>query len=234
MSVHYHYTNDVARITFDSPATSNAITYAMMTQYIEGLEAASRDKARFLIIDAKGDDFTLGRDQKERVPGLARLDSLGLILKANAALRAFEGVSISLIQGRALGFGSGIALHTTISVAAETATFGFDEINHGLAPLVIVAYAPYFLPPRVVQELVITGRKVPAKEARELGIASRVVAADALEQTAQALIADIGERLPSAVGFLRRYHESIANYPSDAILLDAIQQLDQWITQGKP
>ncbi|MGE8637532.1 enoyl-CoA hydratase/isomerase family protein [Achromobacter marplatensis] len=232
--IRYHHADHVARITFDSPATSNAITYAMMQQYIDALEAAQNDRARFLIIDANGPDFTLGRDQKEKVPGLAREDSLRLILRANAALRAFDGVSIALIQGRALGFGSGIALHSTLSIAADTASFGFDEINHGLAPLVIVAYAPYFLPPRVVQELVITGRKLPAAEAREIGIASRVVPADALQATADELIADIGERLPSAVRLLRRYHEAQAQYPGEAVLEDAIQQLDQWITQGKP
>lgn len=232
--IRYHYAGQIARITFDSPATSNAITYAMMQQYIDALVSAQNDRARFLIIDANGADFTLGRDQKEKVPGLAREDSLRLILRANAALRAFDGVSIALIQGRALGFGSGIALHSTISIAADSAIFGFDEINHGLAPLVIVAYAPYFLAPRVVQELVITGRKLSAAEAREIGIASRVVPADALQSAADAVIADIGERLPSAVRLLRRYLESVARYPGEAVLEDAIKQLDQWITQGKP
>lgn len=232
--INYSFDNNVARITFNSPATGNAITYQMMSDYIVALERASTDRAAFLLIDSAGDDFTVGRDQKEKVPNLTREQSLNLILKANGALRAFDGVSISLIKGRALGFGSGIALHSTISVAVDTATFGFDEIKHGLAPLVIVAYAPYFIAPRVAQELVISGRRVSAVEAREIGIVSRVVPADRLRATADELIAELCENLPSAIRLLRRYHESVAAYPSQETLVDAINQLSAWIGAGKP
>src|ERR1700744_3693803 len=135
----YTKTEDVARITFDSPGTSNAITFRMMNDYIDALVAARESRARWLVIDANGEDFTLGRDQKERVADVSREQNLMLILKANAALRAFDGVSIALIQSRALGFGSGIALHSTISIGSEDAVLGFDEINHGLAPLVVAA-----------------------------------------------------------------------------------------------
>lgn len=232
--LNYTLEGNVARITFNSPDTANAITYRMMNDYIAALHAARSSDAQFLLIDAVGPDFCTGRDQKERVPDLTREQNLNLILEANAALRAFEGVSIALIQGRALGFGSGIALHATISVAAESATFGFDEIKHGLAPLVIVAYAPYFIAPRIAQELVITGRSVPATEAREIGIVSRIVAPDQVAATGAALVQELSANLPSAIRLLRRYHETVAAYPSQATLLDAIRQLDRWIADGKP
>ncbi|SDV48943.1 enoyl-CoA hydratase/isomerase family protein [Chitinasiproducens palmae] len=232
--IRYAFSEGVARLTFDSPATANAITYAMMQQYIDGLRQAQTDGARFLLITANGSDFTLGRDQKEKVEGVTREQSLTLILQANAALRAFEGVSIALIQGRALGFGSGIALHSTISVAADSATFGFDEIDHGLAPLVVLAYAPYYIAPRVAQELAITGRHVDAREAREIGIVSRVVPEQELAATGEALVEQLTGRLPAAVRFIRRYHEAQAAYPSDETLNDAVRQLAAWLAAGKP
>lgn len=230
----YTKTDDVARITFDSPTTSNAITYRMMNDYIAALAAARESRARFLLIDAKGADFTVGRDQKERVPDVTREQNLTLILKANAALRAFDGVSIALIQGRALGFGSGIALHSTISIGADDAVLGFDEIHHGLAPLVVAAYAPYFIAPRIAQELVITGRAVPAEEARAIGLLSRVVPHAELERAGQALIESLQGYLPSALRLLRDYHDGVARYPDDATLGAAVQRLATWIEQGKP
>ena len=232
--IDYRIHEDTARITFAAPSTANAITVAMMQDYIQALEAAQTSGARFLVIDSKGDDFTVGRDQKEKGHGLTRLQSLNLILRANAALRAFEGVSIALIRGRALGFGSGISLHSTISIAADNATFGFDEIAHELAPLVIVAYAPYFIAPRIAQELVITGRPVSAQEAREIGLTSRVVVADSLDEAAESLIESLRGRHQGAIRLLRKYHESQAAYPSDAVLQDAIAQLSDWIEAGKP
>jgi methylglutaconyl-CoA hydratase len=230
----YKHSQNTARITFDSPASSNAITYKMMSDYIEALTAARESGAQFLVIDANGPDFCVGRDQKERVPNLTREQSLTLILKANAALRAFNGVSIALIHGRALGFGSGIALHSTISIGAEDAVLGFDEINHGLAPLVVAAYAPYFIAPRIAQELVITGRSVPAFEAREIGLLSRVVPSEQLAQTGQSLIDSLSGHLPSAIRFLRIYHEERAAYPDHTVLEDAVRKLAGWIEQGKP
>jgi methylglutaconyl-CoA hydratase len=230
----YREAQGVAHITFDSAATSNAITYRMMNDYIASLEAARASGARFLLIDANGEDFCVGRDQKERVPDITREQNLTLILKANAALRDFSGVSIALIQGRALGFGSGIALHSTLSVGASNAVLGFDEINHGLAPLVVAAYAPYFIAPRIAQELVITGRPVAADEARAIGLLSRVVAPGELAQTGQALIESLSAHLPSAIRLLRTYHESQAQYPDAATLEDAVVQLADWIGKGKP
>ncbi|MDR5836066.1 enoyl-CoA hydratase/isomerase family protein [Caballeronia sp. LZ034LL] len=230
----YTKTEDVARITFDSPATSNAITFQIMTDYIAALQAAQESRARFLLIDANGADFTVGRDQKERVPNLTREQSLTLILKANAALRAFDGVSIALINGRALGFGSGIALHSTISIGADDAVLGFDEIDHGLAPLVVAAYAPYYIAPRIAQELVITGRPVPAEEARSIGLLSRVVPRAELAKAGLEAIDRLSGHLPSALRLLRRYHERQARYPEDAVLADAVRQLATWIEQGKP
>lgn len=234
MMLLYSKTNDVARITFDSPATSNAITFQMMNDYIDALAAARESGARFLVIDANGPDFCVGRDQKERVPDVTREENLTLILKANAALRAFSGVSIALIQGRALGFGSGIALHSTISIGASDAVLGFDEIHHGLAPLVVAAYAPYFVAPRIAQELVITGRPVPADEARAIGLLSRVVPRAELAQAGQATIESLTGYLPSAIRLLREYHESEARYPDAATLEAAVQRLATWIGQGKP
>ncbi|RKP53749.1 enoyl-CoA hydratase/isomerase family protein [Pararobbsia silviterrae] len=230
----YKKTDDLARITFDSPATSNAITFRIMNDYIEALRAAQESRARFLIIDANGSDFTLGRDQKEKVSGVTREQNLTLILQANAALRAFDGVSIALVHGRALGFGSGIALHSTISIGSDDAVLGFDEIHHGLAPLVVAAYAPYFIAPRIAQDLVITGRPVPAAEAREIGLLSRVVPRADLEKAGLETIAHLSGHHPGALRLLRRYHESQATYPGDAVLADAVQQLASWIEQGKP
>lgn len=232
--LHYTKTGDVARITFDSPATANAITWRIMNDYIDALAAARDGRARFLLIDANGDDFTVGRDQKERVPDVTREQSLTSILKANAALRAFDGVSIALIQGRALGFGSGIALHSTISIGAQDAVLGFDEIHHGLAPLVVAAYAPYYIAPRIAQELVVTGRPVPAEEARAIGLLSRVVPREDLAKAGAEVIDSLSRHQPSALRLLRAYHESEARYPDDTVLKGAVQRLATWIEQGKP
>jgi methylglutaconyl-CoA hydratase len=229
------YDNDgqVARITFAAPDTGNRITYRMMQDYISALEAATHSGATVLVIASEGEHFSLGRDQKEKVD-VPRRDNLALILRANDLLRRFPGVSIALVRGRAMGFGSGISLHATISLAEEGAILGFDEIKHGLAPLIVVLYLPHFIPRKLANELCLTGRDVPADEAQRIGLVNRVVPAGGLDAAADELIETLKAHHPGALRLIRKFAEEVSDYPSGALGLKGVEDLDGWISAGKP
>lgn len=231
--IEYTNSDGIARITFNAPETGNKITLRMMIDFTAALEDAARSGALLLLIRSNGDSFTLGRDQTEKVE-ISRQDNLGLILKANDALRHFPGVSIALIRGRAMGFGSGVALHSSIAIAEDSAIFGFDEIRHGLAPLIVVSYLPYFLPPKVGHELALTGRDVPAEEAQRLGLVARLVPDGTLAAAGEALIAELSALHPGALRVIRRFTAHHASYPSADELQDAVKRLARWIDGGKP
>lgn len=232
--IEYKAADGVARITFDTPQTENRFTYQLMLDYIAALEAAAASGANVLVIAATGAHFTLGRDQKEVRPDVPRRDNLGLILKANAALRAFPGVSIALVNGRAMGFGSGVSLHATISLAADDAIFGFDEIRHGLAPLIVEVYLPYFIAPRTALELVATGRDVGAEEAARIGLVSRVVPRAALAAEGEALVALVRANSPAALSLVSAFARDVNGYPDAALGEQAADRLAAWIAAGKP
>ncbi len=231
--IDYKFNAGVARITLNTPETHNAFTRQLMLDFIAAIRSAHQQQADVLVISATGEDFTLGRDQKERLPDVPLRANLGLILEANDALRSFPGVSIALIQGKALGFGSGISLHSTISIAAESAELGFDEIAHNLAPLIVVAYLPYFIAPRVAEELVLSGRRVPAEEALRIGLVSRVVADDQLQTAGEETIRQLQQAAPAA-RVIRRYVQQLPGYPSAELSQRGIEQLASWVEQGKP
>lgn len=231
--IDYAFSDGVARITLNTPETRNAFTRQLMLDFIAAIGRAHEQQADVLVISAAGQDFTLGRDQKERLPDVPLRENLGLILKANDALRSFPGVSVALIQGCALGFGSGISLHSTISIAAESAELGFDEIEHNLAPLIVVAYLPWFIAPRVAEELVLSGRRVPADEALRIGLVSRVVKDEHLHSAGEALVQKLRQSAPAA-RLIRRYGQQLPGYPSESLSQQAIEQLAKWVEQGKP
>jgi enoyl-CoA hydratase/carnithine racemase len=194
----------VLRVTLDRPEHANTITYATMTAFVDALEAARDSDAAVLVITGAGDDFTLGRDKHERVPGVTRADNLSLILRANTALAAFPGVSVAVIRGRALGFGTGLALHSDLALAADTAALGFDELAHGLPPLVVLTYLYRHVTPKVADDLVLTGRRVAAAEALTLGLVSRVIAEGDLDAVADRTVAELAGRDPSALRLLKQ------------------------------
>lgn len=232
--IEYKEADGVARITFNTPETHNRFTYQLMLDFISALEAAKASGANVLVIDAKGEDFTLGRDQKEVRTDIPRRDNLGLILKANATLRAFPGVSIALVNGRALGFGSGVSLHATISLAADDAIFGFDEIRHGLAPLIVEAYLPHFIAPRTALELVVTGREVDAAEAERIGLVSRVVPKATLKEHGDVLVEQVKANNAAALSLIVDFAKELTGYPQPGLGERAADRLADWIAAGKP
>jgi methylglutaconyl-CoA hydratase len=228
------HVESVTTITLDAAHRANAITVAAMQALLAGLEQAHERAALLLVIQATGADFTTGRDQSEQNTGLTRLESLGLILRANELLTSFGGVSISLIQGRAFGFGSGLAVQSDITVATDDAVFGFNEVRHGLAPLVVAEYLPRYVGPKVAGELIFTGRTLPASEALALRLINRVVPKDGLVGAGQELVAQLAGLEPGALRLMKRYNLAMQTGTLTDPQQQAIEWLDDWLSAGRP
>jgi len=83
---------------------------------------------------------------------------------------------IARVQGFALAGGCGLAVAADFTLAAESAVFGLPEIAIGLLPMVVSAPILRATGSRkVLLDLVLTGRRVGATEAQQLGLATRVV-----------------------------------------------------------
>lgn len=232
--IRYQIANGVARITLDTPETGNKFTYQLMLDFIAALTSASSSGAAILLLDATGTDFTLGRDQSEKLENVSRRDSLKLILQANSRLKAFPGVSIALIQGRAMGFGSGLALHADISVASHDAILGFNEIKHGLAPLVVLTYLSEYVGPKIAKELIYTGRDVSADEAVRLGLLNRVVPEASLKAEGEHLIGELGQFPAGAIRLIHGFVEDLSDITAEDPAVVGIDRLVEWIEAGKP
>ncbi len=191
----------VTRLTLNRPEHSNRLTYAMMTQLIAGLEQA-HEQADVLVIAAAGSDFTVGRDQGERVEGVTKRDNLSLILRANRLLRGFPGVSILAARGRLRGFGAGLAVQSDITLLSEDATIAFDEITHGFAPTIVLTYLGDAIGRKRAIELTGSARVLQAPEAVAYGLASRVVAD--LDHALEELVEGIAGRDRGALRMCKR------------------------------
>jgi enoyl-CoA hydratase/carnithine racemase len=176
------------QVLLDRPETGNTINVEAMRSFIESLTAAHDAGIDVLKIRSTGSDFSLGRDQTEKSSGLSKRDNLGLILEANALLTDFSGVTVAEVRGRALGFGCGVATQCDITVASDDSLFGFTEVLHGFAPAIVMTYLETYVGRKVAVDLLMTGRSVPAREAQEMGLVTRVVPAAELGTTAESLV----------------------------------------------
>ncbi|MFQ5904644.1 MAG: enoyl-CoA hydratase/isomerase family protein [Candidatus Binatia bacterium] len=174
---------EVATITFNRPEKGNAVDLEMMEDLNQKLlDVAANGSFRVLVLQGRGDHFCVGRDPGRTRPQNAAewAEVLTQIIRVNQQLSTFPGISLALVQGRAFGFGCGLAVQSDVTVAADNARFAFPEIKAGLPPTIVMSYLGRWIPRKKAFELVITGSEMDAREAERLGIVSRIVPSDQL------------------------------------------------------
>jgi enoyl-CoA hydratase/carnithine racemase len=128
----------------------------------------------------------------------------------------------------------GLGLQSTIAIGASDAVLAFDEIKHGLPPLVVVTYLAGYVGPKFATELVVTGRDVPAPEALSLGLLNRVVPAAQLRATGEELARQLTGYPHSALRLLHTFSDEIKRQtPADQGQY-AVDRLAGWIEAGRP
>jgi enoyl-CoA hydratase/carnithine racemase len=200
---------EVAWLTLDRPEAANALSKALVAELRGALGALAREEElRAVVVTGAGDKaFCAGADLKERramsldeTRGF--LDELGGVL---GALEAFPRPVIAALNGVALGGGLELALCCDLRVAADHAAVGLSEVKLGIIPgaggtqrlarLCGVAAA---------KEMILTGRRVDARRAHELGLVSAVVPAAGLRAEAERLAAELLEAGPLALSEAKR------------------------------
>lgn len=138
---------------------------------------------------------------------MGRDDNVALIRRVNELVTGFGGIVVAAIRGRAIGFGCGLAVLADVTIAEDSAQFGFDEILHGFAPRIVVTYLQTYVAPKLALDLITSGRLIPAAEALRAGLVTEVVPYGALDRATRdrvdALLARDGAALREARAQLR-------------------------------
>jgi enoyl-CoA hydratase/carnithine racemase len=107
--------------------------------------------------------------------------------------------TIGVVERYALGIGTMIATWTDITLAEETALFGYPEVHHGITPYGAVPTLLNTMSQKALFDLLLTGRRIDAREAQTLGIVTRAVPADHLDAELAATLAALGKGSPAAI-----------------------------------
>jgi acetyl-CoA C-acetyltransferase len=107
---------------------------------------------------------------------------------------------IAAVNGFAMGGGFEMALACHLVVADESAKFALSEVKVGLVAGAGGAIRlPRSIPPKVANELILTGRRIGADEARQLGVVNRVAPEGQALAAARELAAEILDASPTSV-----------------------------------
>jgi methylglutaconyl-CoA hydratase len=212
-------------VTLNRPEAKNALSRPLNLELAElAARLAADAEVRTVILTGAGDAFSAGADLKER-RGVSAADSGPFIDAISGAISAWAAMprpTIALLNGAAFGGGLELALACDFRLAAEAAVMGLSEVRLGIMPgaggtqrlsrLVGVARA---------KELVLTGRRIDAGRALEIGLVSRVVPAAELRRAGQELADELAACAPLSVAMAKRAIDEGASLPlGDALALE--------------
>ncbi len=223
----------VATFWFDNAKHFNALSNAMVIGLCEELPKLAEDEScRAIVLRGRNGVFCAGRELRDvQALGGADLDVItrtyDYMQKMNEVIYYAPQPVIAVTQKYALGIATMISTWADITIAAEGTLFGYPEVHHGITPYGAMPTLLNAMNQKAILELLLTGRRIEAEEAVRVGIVTRVVGADKLDEALEDVLALLFKGSPAAIRkskqFLREcelltYQQGIAAATDKAIL----------------
>jgi methylglutaconyl-CoA hydratase len=207
----------IARITLNRPEKRNAIDSLLIAELKQAFEAAR--EARVVVLSGAGKDFCSGAD----LSGLQKVSENGVIENMDdarqmadlfRAMRRHPRPIVAVVKGRALAGGCGLATACDIILAAESAKFGYPEVNIGFVPAMVMAILRRSVSEKRAFELIAMGEVFGAFAAREAGLVNHVFPDEMVDEESDAYIRRIAEKSMSALELCKSllYHIDGASF----------------------
>lgn len=194
----------VVTVEMHRPEALNAMNTTMGQELLACFEQLFWDKqTRVVILTGAGEKaFCVGGDLKERQGMSDAMWRDQHVIFEQAALRVMRCPLpvIAAVEGFAMGGGCELAVLADFVVASDTAVFAVPEVTRGIFP----GIGGTQLLPRIVgtpfaKEMIFTGRRVPAAEAKAVGLVNHLVPAGTARATALEIATTIAQNGPIAV-----------------------------------
>jgi methylglutaconyl-CoA hydratase len=218
-AVRWHAEDGVARLTLDRPERRNVLDLELLDELVALLaRAAGDDSVRVVVLAAEGSAFCAGADLKGAAsgdPASFAGSAAHRLAELLAAVMDHPKPVVARVQGHVAGGGNGLVAACDLAVAADSARFAFNEVRVGVAPAVIAVPLLRRLSPADAAELLLTGRRVTADEARAAGLVHRVVAPDGLDAAVAGYVTELVAGGPEALGATKQLLQRVPQLPRD-------------------
>ncbi|MBM3608510.1 MAG: enoyl-CoA hydratase/isomerase family protein, partial [Alphaproteobacteria bacterium] len=219
----------ILRVTLNRGDDGNAATDDMAAEITRVLNQPPAD-ARLVLLSGAGKDFCRGRASQGRWPAktdeaLDRRRQADVVFDCYASIRYCRLPVIAKVRGKAVGFGCSIASVSDITIAAGSALFQINEMEHNILPTMVLSSLIDRASHKGLKYMVYSAAQVPAERAIAYGLVSDVAPDAELDARVETLCAklltmpdialegvkDYLKRamtmdVPSAVDFARNFH----------------------------
>ena len=201
-TVRYELDGHVATITYDRPERLNAVNGELRRDLNDAFSRFRDDEAAWVaIVTGAGRAFCVGADLRD---GAGSTGEFGGTFWEKPTVNSFESgweifkPVIAAVNGYCLGYGLTLVTWCDFVVASERAEFGYPEVLMGTPAIVGAIRLPQRIGWEPAMELLLTGERIDAARAQEIGLVGRVVEHDTLMDEARALAARLVKGAPLA------------------------------------
>lgn len=199
----HHLDDGVLTLALNRPEKKNAVNVPLLEELDAALDQHETDpEARVLVVRGCGSCFCAGADIRaiNRFGPEQMRAFHDLRERVLSRIEAFPGPTMAVVEGFALGTGLELALSTDFRLAAADALFGIPSSRLGVTE-------SYLYTARLVrsaglartQFLILTGERIGAAEAREIGLVERVFPPDDLAEQANEVARTLASNAPNAM-----------------------------------
>jgi len=220
----------IVTLTMNRAEARNAFSAEMLGRMLDAWEMIDGDpEIRVAILTGAGGHFCAGADLKTMFSNdpsdeWAKRFSTDADLAWKALLRHHRLTKplVAAVEGYAIAGGTEILQATDIRIAGESATFGIAEVTRGLFPLGgSTVRLRRQIPYAKAMEMLLTGRFIPAREAEEIGLITRVVPDGEALVEARKVAEAVAQNAPLSVQAVKRSVQETDGLPEqDALKLE--------------
>jgi enoyl-CoA hydratase/carnithine racemase len=221
-----------ATITIDRPEVMNALDFPTMRELARAFEDASWDDTiASVVVTGAGDRaFCTGADLDEQ----ARMGStsgqywrwMGAFIEMHDRLRQIGKPTIARINGACVGGGNELQIACDLSVMVDDTYIRHVGPEHGSVPAGgATQWLPLLVGDRRAREIIMLCEPIPAAQALEWGLVSRVVPRADLDTTVADLSANLRRKLPEAL----RYTKTQLNWWRDLVWAQTVTHARDWL-----
>ncbi len=226
----YETQDQIAIITFNRPEVLNVFRRSMFQTLLDLFEKIEKDDSiRVILLMGAGRAFSAGIDLDE-VSHL--FDGTMTMEQARAELNEMQELTrrmvnlpkpiISAINGVAVGVGAEVAIASDIRIASQMASFEFAEVKRGLFETNGVMHRlPRLIGMGRAAQVMLTGERISAQSAMDMGLVTRVLPTEMLMREAQEIARSLAANAPISMRLVKQVlHKS---YDLD---LESVMQLE--------
>jgi enoyl-CoA hydratase/carnithine racemase len=215
----YEVKQNVGYLTINREAQRNAISAEVTSLFFKYLDEAEKDQdVRVILITGAGDKaFCSGADLSS-TPGGENQSGFGQYANLLKRLAGFSKPVVAKVNGYCLAGGMGFMLACDIVIASDTAKFGTPEVNVGLWPMMIGAVIFRNVLRKTAMEMILLGERFGADKAVEMGLITRAVPRDRLEEEVGKVLQSLAEKSPIGMKIGKEAFYAMADMPFEQAL----------------